>query len=373
MVGCRAGLRAVDILLSAAFEARNQFVGLARIEKPHSSQRPCAAPGVPFDHQAGCADRNVQCRRCAVVGRDRADRMLGFGPWDMVEQPRAGRVDGKIRPSSFGDRLEINQSVLDGERYGIGTVAAGNRDHLAGFSYPQAGTVGGVCGAARALDQLIAVAAAERSDFRADVGDPQHRRQQFGAAHKCAGPPPTLDKISLRQFRQRLAHCHSRAAIARHELVLERDAVTRRPFTGQDSALDVEPDLLVQRRFVGCLEFVAICGEAHATSLRTAALKVSRAFWRIRWRPSSTTLSPPAQTQAMAPAFAAKIQPSRTTSLRRPASDGCVVSRVTISARAPAWSPTAGCASAWAPPASAPSSSVRPVETPGPLDNTLRW
>src|SRR6266446_1357930 len=127
MVRCYAGLHAVDILLSAAFEARNQFVGLARIEKAHSSQRPCATPGVPFDHEAGCADRNVQCRRCAIVGRNRADRMLGFGPWDMVEQPRAGWVDGKIRRTSFGDRLEINQSVLDGERHVIGTVAAGDR------------------------------------------------------------------------------------------------------------------------------------------------------------------------------------------------------------------------------------------------------
>ena len=51
-----------------------------------------------------------------------------------------------------------------------------------------------------------------------------------------------------------------------------------------------------------------------------AALNASRAFWRSRWRPPSTTLLPPAQTQAMAPAFAAKIQPSRTASLLRPAS-----------------------------------------------------
>jgi hypothetical protein len=64
--------------------------------------------------------------------------------------------------------------------------------------------------------------------------------------------------------------------------VLERNAVTRRPLTGQDSMLDVEPDLLVQRRLVGCLEFVAICGEAHAASLRTVALNMSRAFWRSR-------------------------------------------------------------------------------------------
>src|SRR6476660_8710096 len=127
--------------------------------------------------------------------------MLGFGPWERVDQPGAGGVDGKIRRSSFGDRLEINQPVLDGERYGIGTVAAGNREHLAGFSYPQASAVGGVSGAARALDQLITIAAAERSDLRADVGDPQHRRQQFGTAYKRASPPPPFDQVSLRQLR----------------------------------------------------------------------------------------------------------------------------------------------------------------------------
>src|SRR6185369_4819700 len=128
--------------------------------------------------------------------------------------------------------------------------------------------------------------------------------------------------------------------------MLERDAMTRRPLAGQDAALDVEPDLLVKRRLVGGLEFVAIDRQAHATSLRTVALNASRAFWRSRWRPASTTLVPPAHTQSTAPEPAAKIHPSRTVSLLRPASEGCVVSRPTISARAPGWSPTTGCASA---------------------------
>src|SRR3954453_6729043 len=39
-----------DLLsFSAAFEAGNQFVGLARIDHAHGSQRPCTPPGVPFD------------------------------------------------------------------------------------------------------------------------------------------------------------------------------------------------------------------------------------------------------------------------------------------------------------------------------------
>src|SRR6476619_2464153 len=100
--------------------------------------------------------------------------------------------------------------------------------------------------------------------------------------------------------------------------------MTRRPFPGQDAALDVEPDLLVQRRLVGGMEFVAIDREAHATSLRTVALNASRALSRSRWRQPSTTLFPPAHTHATAPVPVANIQPSRTASPRRPASEGCV-------------------------------------------------
>src|SRR5215510_7812636 len=103
-----------------ALEAGNQLVGLAWIEEAHRSQRPCATPGVPLDHEARRADRNVQGRRGLLVGNDGADRMLGLGPWDMMEQPRAGRFDCKIRPGGFGHRVEIDKSVLDGERHVIG-------------------------------------------------------------------------------------------------------------------------------------------------------------------------------------------------------------------------------------------------------------
>src|SRR5215510_13549618 len=96
----------VDILPLTALEAGNQFVGFAWIEEAHRSQRPCATPGVPLDHEAGRADRNVQGSRCRLVSHDGADRMLGFGPRDMMEQPRAGRFDCKIRRGGFGHRVE---------------------------------------------------------------------------------------------------------------------------------------------------------------------------------------------------------------------------------------------------------------------------
>src|SRR5262245_369591 len=140
----------------AALEAGNQFVGLARIEQAHRSQRPCATPGVPLDHETGGADRNVQGSRGRRISHDCADRVLGLGPWNMMEQPRPGRFDCKIRGGGFGHRIEIDESVLDGEWDAIGAVAAGYRDHFSGFPHPKAGAVAGVCDAARALDQLIA-------------------------------------------------------------------------------------------------------------------------------------------------------------------------------------------------------------------------
>src|SRR5438445_7394065 len=119
-----AGLYFALILLSTALEAGNQFVGLAWIDEAHGGQRPCAAPGVPVDHEAGRANRNVQ-RRCGLlVSHDRADRMFGLRPGDMVEQPRAGRLDRKIRRGGFGYRIEIDQPVLDCKRHAVGAVAA---------------------------------------------------------------------------------------------------------------------------------------------------------------------------------------------------------------------------------------------------------
>jgi len=61
-----------------------------------------------------------------------------------------------------------------------------------------------------------------------------------------------------------------------------------------------------------------------------------------------------------------KIQPSRTASLRRPASDVvCGVEGHDVGACALPGARTVGCPSAWAPPASAASSSARPVERAG--------
>src|SRR2546430_16959861 len=95
--------------------------------------------------------------------------MLGFRPWDMVEQPRARRFDRKIRRGGFGHRVEIDQSVLDSERHVICAVAARNRDHLAGFPYPEAGAGCGVFGAACGLGSLVSVASVGGGGFKGGV------------------------------------------------------------------------------------------------------------------------------------------------------------------------------------------------------------
>src|SRR3954451_23184072 len=337
-----------DIVLSASLETGDKAVRVTGIEQPHRGNRARAAPGIAVDHEAGGAHCDVERLRRAVVRDGGAGRMPGLCPWNMVKQPRAGWLTRKIRGRCIRHRREIDQPVLDGERHVVGTVAAGDRDHLVGLLDSEAVTIGGGCGAELAADQLVAVSAAERGDVGAHVGDLEHGRLVLLPANEGAGTSPPLDQVGLRELRQHLVHGHARAAVTRDQFMLERDAMPGRPFAGQEALLDISADPLVERRLVRC-----ISGETHATSLRTDALKCSRAAWRSLCRPPSTTLSPPAQTQSIAPLPAAKIQPSMAASRARPASEGCVMSSVTMSARAPGVRPTDIWARARAPPASA--------------------
>jgi len=147
-------------------------VGLAWIEQAHSvSVR--VLRQVCGRSRGKRADHNVQCRRGLVVGHDGADRMLGFRPWDMVEQ-HDRRFKRKIRVAASGtaSRSISLSSIANG------TLSALWRQTIAItllFSGPQDERGRRVCGAARALDQLIAVAAAESGDLRADVGDLEDR------------------------------------------------------------------------------------------------------------------------------------------------------------------------------------------------------
>src|SRR6478609_9347887 len=83
-------------VLSASLETGDEFVALAGIDEAHSGECPGAAPGMPVDHEAGRTGRNVQCCCGLIVSHDSADRVFGLRPRDMVEQPRARRLDRKI-------------------------------------------------------------------------------------------------------------------------------------------------------------------------------------------------------------------------------------------------------------------------------------
>src|SRR3954463_8811441 len=96
-----------DIVLSASLESGDKAVRVTGIEQPHRGDRARAAPGIAVDHEAGCADGDVERLRRAIVRDDGADRMLGLCPWHMVKQPRAGWLTRKICGRRIRHRREI--------------------------------------------------------------------------------------------------------------------------------------------------------------------------------------------------------------------------------------------------------------------------
>ena len=149
-------------------------------------------------------------------------------------------------------------------------------------------------------------------------------------ADEGAGAAPPLDQVGLCELRQRLVHRHARAAVTRDQFVLERNAMARRPFAGQDALLDIGADTLIERRLSArrwrgsCDEPPHCCVEAFARGLTQS---VSAAF-------DDLVAAGP---DAIDRAAACRQRSSRrcTASRARPASDGCAVSSVTMSARAP--------------------------------------
>ena len=342
-----------DCSLSAALEAGNQFVGFAWIEQAHGGQRPRAAPGMPVDHEARCADRNVQA--AAVSSRRpqwrRSNVRLPSRGHGEAATSRAAR-SAKSAAAAFGHGVEIDQPVLDGERYAARCQRGCRLITLPGLRTPRRARSAAVA-VRRDTDQLIAVAAAE-APISARMSAILSTADRNGTALRRCWPSPPLDQIGLRQLRQRLAHGHSRAAIARHQLVLERDAMTgghspvrmRRSMSSRICLYSVGLSLTGFRgRWRGSCHEPPYCRvECGARAGGGGDVRSRRLCFR-----------PP--THATAPEPAAKIQPSRNVSPRRPASEGCVVSRVTMSARTPAGGRRLACAGA----PSAASNSARPV------------
>src|SRR5262245_15036091 len=73
---------------SATSEPGHEFVRLTGIDEAYRRQRPRDTPCVALDHKARRADCDIEGVRGLFIGHDGTDRMLGFRPWHMMQQPR---------------------------------------------------------------------------------------------------------------------------------------------------------------------------------------------------------------------------------------------------------------------------------------------
>src|SRR5262245_27362612 len=111
--------------------------------------------------------------------------------------------------------------------------------------------------------------------------------------------------------RERLVHRHASAAVLLHQLVLERDAMTRPPRALEDALLNIRTDALMQRRTIG--------GSHAASSLCSVARKRAAMGARLACTPPDTTLRPARQTPSITPRGLAKMKLSRIASPERAA------------------------------------------------------
>src|SRR5262249_26578460 len=176
----------------------------------------------------------------AVRGK-RSDAVLRLAPGDMTEQPRARRFLGKFYLGSFGNALQIDQTMLERERAAIRQMKTFQSDKLAVLGQPFLGL------AFRAADfagqELETVSRAARDDIGADIGNGQHHGLEVLLGDKGTTPLAADQETGLNQARQRLAYRHPGAAITRHQFMFDRDAEARRPGAAENLLFDVGADL----------------------------------------------------------------------------------------------------------------------------------
>lgn len=68
-------------------EARHQPVVIAGIDESHISDPLALVPRPALDAEARFVARDLQASGDQLVGIQRRDLMLGFGPWDPAEEP----------------------------------------------------------------------------------------------------------------------------------------------------------------------------------------------------------------------------------------------------------------------------------------------
>ena len=170
--------------------------------------------------------------------------MLGRAPRHLGDEQRAGRGRGKSLGVRVRHRRKVDQPVFQANgrspakcRQTSGPAEVNRSARRAGRGrrrWPAA---------ARGLSVLVAIGQAERLDLGPDVVDLQHRRLRAAAgARSC---PPGGGARSARPWPAAVSALFTvmrEQPIARHQVVLERDAVAGRPVARQDLALDVGED-----------------------------------------------------------------------------------------------------------------------------------
>ena len=93
----------------------------------------------PLQQQAGRASRTPE-RRCQTgVGADRGDRVFGFGPRHMGNQPVVGADVVEGQGSRFRDGGQVDPALLQFHDFAVGEVAADDAANLVVGTDPEPG------------------------------------------------------------------------------------------------------------------------------------------------------------------------------------------------------------------------------------------
>ena len=219
-----------------------RVVGVAAEELADVGDGFAGAPGAAADFQACGARGEAEAAGIQWPGADCGDTVLGFRPGHVGEQPGAGGGGGEIRVAGVGNGGEADEPGFEGEGGAAGAVAAGEvQQGLAGLEFG-AGGVAGRGGAEPAGEQGVVVDGAEGGDGGGDIRDVEHGGFDAAGGDEGSGLLAALHQAGLGEGADGLVHGHAGAAIGRHQLVLDRETMARRPLAGDDTALQVCQD-----------------------------------------------------------------------------------------------------------------------------------
>ena len=171
--------------------------------------------------------------------------MLGLRPRHLAQEPGAGRQRGEGLVPRLRHHREVDEARLVGRGHAVRDVEGREGEHLGARRHGEALRVLRLETLDRALHDLMPVGRAGALRVEGEILDVQDRPFRARRGDDRAGAAPAEDQPGRGEGREGLAHGHARAAVFRDQLVLEGDAMARRPFARQDPPLDVAADALV--------------------------------------------------------------------------------------------------------------------------------